>query len=242
MTGSRAGRPRDSSLDERAIAATLELLVERGFEGTTVQAVAKRSGVHASALYRRWSSRIELIEEAIFPGFDPPAVEPTGDLRADLLRFLGAYLAAFGSPAALAGGARTHRASPVRRATDVRRSSTSGSRPGRSSGTSCTRRRPAPSTRTSTPTTSSTSCSARSSPAPSSRPIAARAHRSSAPSTCCSACFDPPRRHLESRVGYPYRRVRDARDHGRSAPRGCLPPGGPAFSRRTRPRHQPEPC
>jgi AcrR family transcriptional regulator len=98
----RAGRPRDSSLDARAIAATLQLLVEEGFEGTTVQAVARRSGVHASALYRRWPSRIELIEDAIFPGFDPPTVAPTGDLRADLTRFLQAYLLAFGSPAARA--------------------------------------------------------------------------------------------------------------------------------------------
>jgi AcrR family transcriptional regulator len=76
--------------------------VEKGFEGTTVQAVARRSGVHASALYRRWPSRIELIEEAIFPGFDAPEVAPTGDVRLDLLRFLRAYLAAFGSPAARA--------------------------------------------------------------------------------------------------------------------------------------------
>jgi hypothetical protein len=43
-----------------------------------------------------------LIEQAIFPGFDPPMVAPTGDLRSDLLRFIRAYLAAFGSPAARA--------------------------------------------------------------------------------------------------------------------------------------------
>ena len=102
LTQVRPGRPRDSSFDARAIAATLELLVERGFEGTTVQAVARRSGVHASALYRRWPSRIELIEEAIFPGFEPPVVAPTGDLQVDLLRFLRAYMVAFGSPAARA--------------------------------------------------------------------------------------------------------------------------------------------
>ena len=110
MTGARVGRPRDPNLDERALAATLELLVEQGFEATTVQTVAKRSGVHTSALYRRWPSRIELIEDAVFPGFDPPSVEPTGDLSADLLRFLQAYMAAFGSPAmrAAAPGLMAH--------------------------------------------------------------------------------------------------------------------------------------
>jgi AcrR family transcriptional regulator len=100
VTAAKAGRPRDSSLDQRAIEAARELLVEEGFEATTMQAIAKRSSVHASALYRRWPSRIELIEEAVFPGLDPPAVAPTGDLRADLRRFLDAYLEAFGSPAA----------------------------------------------------------------------------------------------------------------------------------------------
>jgi AcrR family transcriptional regulator len=36
-----------------------------------------RSGVHASAIYRRWPSRIELIEEAVFPGLSPLSVQPT---------------------------------------------------------------------------------------------------------------------------------------------------------------------
>lgn len=106
-----AGRPRDTTIDESAIAATQELLVESGFEATTMQAIAKRAGVHASALYRRWPSRIELIERAVFPGFEPASVEPTGDLRADLRRFLEAYLAAFDSPATRAAmpGLLAHR-------------------------------------------------------------------------------------------------------------------------------------
>lgn len=99
------GRPRDTSISERALAATRELLVERGFEATTIQAVAERSGVHASAIYRRWPSRIELIEEATFPGLSAPSVEPTGDLRRDLRRFIRAYLAAFDTPASRAASA-----------------------------------------------------------------------------------------------------------------------------------------
>jgi AcrR family transcriptional regulator len=98
--GSHLGRPRDASFDERALDATRALLAERGFAATTVQAVAARSGVHASAIYRRWPSRVELIEDAVFPGLDPPSVRPTGDLRRDLRRFVRAYLAALDSPAA----------------------------------------------------------------------------------------------------------------------------------------------
>ena len=99
------GRPRDVSISERALAATRELLVQRGFDATTIQAVAERSGVHASAIYRRWASRIELIEEATFPGLSPLSVQPTGDLRTDLHRFIDAYLAAFSAPAARAAAA-----------------------------------------------------------------------------------------------------------------------------------------
>jgi AcrR family transcriptional regulator len=101
----RLGRPRDASISERALAAARELLVQRGFDATTIQAVAARSGVHASAIYRRWPSRIELIEEAVFPGFSPLAVQPTGDLRSDLRRFIRAYAAAFSAPAARAAAA-----------------------------------------------------------------------------------------------------------------------------------------
>jgi AcrR family transcriptional regulator len=101
----RAGRPRDTSINDRALAATRELLIERGFDATTIQAVAEHSGVHASAIYRRWPSRIELIEEATFPGLSPLSVQPTGDLGRDLRRFVRAYLAAFTAPAARAAAA-----------------------------------------------------------------------------------------------------------------------------------------
>lgn len=87
------------------MAATRDLLVERGFDATTIQAVAEHAGVHASALYRRWPSRIEMIAEATFPGLDPASVTPSGDLRRDLRRFVRAYTAAFTAPAARAAAA-----------------------------------------------------------------------------------------------------------------------------------------
>jgi AcrR family transcriptional regulator len=101
-SGSPVGRPRDQSFDARALDATREILAERGFTATTVQAVAARSGVHASAIYRRWPSRIELIEDAVFPGLGSPEIPPTGDLPRDLRRFVRAYVAAFQTPAARA--------------------------------------------------------------------------------------------------------------------------------------------
>jgi len=96
------GRPRDSSLDARVIEAAERLLVEEGFEATTIQAIAERSGVHASAIYRRWSSRVDIIEQVVWPGLAPLTVRPTGNLRLDLRRFLRSYQAALGTPIARA--------------------------------------------------------------------------------------------------------------------------------------------
>lgn len=98
--GRGPGRPRDASIDTKVLDAARAVLVEHGFDGTTVQAIAARSGVHASAIYRRWPSRIEIIEQAIFPGLEPVAVRPTGDLRRDLRRFVRRYHATLAEPAA----------------------------------------------------------------------------------------------------------------------------------------------
>ena len=73
--GPSRGRPRDPHVDEAVRAATLELLVDEGYQATSIQAVARRAGVSAPAIYRRWSSKAELVEAAVFPS---DLVEPTG--------------------------------------------------------------------------------------------------------------------------------------------------------------------
>jgi AcrR family transcriptional regulator len=94
----RTGRPRDGSIDQRALAAARDLLIEAGYAGTTVQAVARQAGVHASAIYRRWPSRLDLVRDAAFADFPPGRVRPTGDLRRDLRRFVRAYVKTFAQP------------------------------------------------------------------------------------------------------------------------------------------------
>jgi AcrR family transcriptional regulator len=80
----RVGRPRDPRVDRAIRAATLELLVEQGYQATTIQAVARRAEVSAPSVYRRWSNKAELIEEAVFPSglLAPEAI--TGDVITDL--------------------------------------------------------------------------------------------------------------------------------------------------------------
>jgi AcrR family transcriptional regulator len=79
----RVGRPRDPRVDTAIAAATLELLVEDGYQATTIQAIARRAGVSAPSVYRRWSSKAELIEEAVFPSGLLAPESLTGDVITD---------------------------------------------------------------------------------------------------------------------------------------------------------------
>jgi len=99
---STRGRPRNPEIDEAVLETTRRLLGEVGYEGTTVQEISRRSGVHPPAIYRRWSSRHALIEDAAFSGLTEIRIHPTGDLRADLGAFLVAYERSLGAPAARA--------------------------------------------------------------------------------------------------------------------------------------------
>jgi AcrR family transcriptional regulator len=95
----RVGRPRDPRVDEAVRRATLELLVEEGYQATSIQAIARRAGVSAPSIYRRWSSKAELIEEAVFP---EPFIEPTaltGDLERDLQTYCRGIIDHLGDPA-----------------------------------------------------------------------------------------------------------------------------------------------
>lgn len=82
--GGRSARVRAAVFE-----ATLQLLVEKGFEGLSIIDVAARSGVNATSIYRRWSNKVNLAVEAILgseEGYIP--IPDTGSLRADLVQLL----------------------------------------------------------------------------------------------------------------------------------------------------------
>jgi AcrR family transcriptional regulator len=85
----RPGRRRDESKDDAILAATRELLAERGFDGMTMDAVADRAGAGKAAVYRRWPSKVQLTVDAVVCGPGSPMsiadVPDTGTLRGDLL-------------------------------------------------------------------------------------------------------------------------------------------------------------
>ena len=87
------GRPRDPEKDVAVVQAARELLVEAGYQGTTVVAVARRAAVGAPTIYRRWASKEALVEEAAFGHAQPGQLpRPTGDLCTDLRAWVAMFL------------------------------------------------------------------------------------------------------------------------------------------------------
>lgn len=58
----RRGRPRSHETDAAIEAAAWAILGQRGFDGMTFEAVAELAGCSRSTMYRRFSSKLELVE------------------------------------------------------------------------------------------------------------------------------------------------------------------------------------
>jgi AcrR family transcriptional regulator len=99
--GNGRGRPRDPSIDEAIISATLELLNEHGYAGLTLAEVANRAGVSRTALYRRWARKSQLVVEAMVSRLPARGLPDTGSTRGDLLAYTQQLAATFShTPAA----------------------------------------------------------------------------------------------------------------------------------------------
>jgi AcrR family transcriptional regulator len=59
------GRPRDPAADSAILRAGLQLFLERGIDGASIEQIAKRAGVGKLTVYRRWSTKEELVASAI---------------------------------------------------------------------------------------------------------------------------------------------------------------------------------
>jgi AcrR family transcriptional regulator len=85
----RTGRPRDARTDRAIVAATLELIAERGVYAFRTEDVASRAGVGKGAIYRRYDSKDELVTAAIGALVDGEIVVPdTGSTRTDLVALM----------------------------------------------------------------------------------------------------------------------------------------------------------
>ncbi len=86
----KPGRPRDARADDAILHAVVELLVEEGFGGLTIDAVAHRAGVGKATIYRRWPGKEQLVLDALAATKEQMEMPDTGSLREDLLQVHGA--------------------------------------------------------------------------------------------------------------------------------------------------------
>jgi AcrR family transcriptional regulator len=77
--------PRVARSRAAVLEATLDLLAEEGAEGCTIEAIAGRSGVAKTTIYRHWPSRAALVIDAVRTLMDDlDEVPDTGDVRGDV--------------------------------------------------------------------------------------------------------------------------------------------------------------
>jgi len=60
----KRGRPLDLTRNKVILETTLELLAEKGYDSLTIDAVAIKAKVGKGTIYRRWSSKMELVIDA----------------------------------------------------------------------------------------------------------------------------------------------------------------------------------
>ncbi|WP_203338778.1 TetR/AcrR family transcriptional regulator [Nocardioides limicola] len=94
------GRPRSAEASTAILRAVLDLIAENGSVGAvSVDEVASRSGVSKATIYRRWSSREEMIAAAVDSMKSPPVVDlPHESIRDDLIRVARGVRTAFSEP------------------------------------------------------------------------------------------------------------------------------------------------
>ena len=89
VEAAQPGRKRDHSLDAKILEATLDVLAEVGAAGLTMDMVAARAGAGKGTIYRRWTSKTELVIDAVAhtkrKQVDLEHLPDTGTLRGDLL-------------------------------------------------------------------------------------------------------------------------------------------------------------
>ncbi|MEM8778583.1 MAG: TetR/AcrR family transcriptional regulator [Cyanobacteria bacterium P01_G01_bin.49] len=78
------GRPRSAKSHQAILKATLELLGEVGFETMSIEAIASRAKVGKTTIYRRYSSKEELVADAIESIRQDVVIPDTGNLWSDL--------------------------------------------------------------------------------------------------------------------------------------------------------------
>jgi AcrR family transcriptional regulator len=78
------GRPRSVKSHQAMLAASLELLGEVGYSALSIEAIAKRAKIGKTTIYRRYSSKSELVADAIESIREEVIIPDTDSLEQDI--------------------------------------------------------------------------------------------------------------------------------------------------------------
>jgi len=92
VAASKLGRKRDHTRDPEILDAAIDVLAETGFDGMTIDMVAARAKAGKATIYRRWTSKADLVLDAVAcmkaGELDAEHLPDTGTLRGDLVAMI----------------------------------------------------------------------------------------------------------------------------------------------------------
>lgn len=90
---------RSAYVRKAVIAATLELLSQRGYEAMTTKEIASVAGVDEASLFHRWGTKAAIVAEALqdYSATETPTPD-TGTLQTDLLELLRGIITRIQTP------------------------------------------------------------------------------------------------------------------------------------------------
>ena len=99
----KRSRGPSQQITQRVFSAVLALLHELGYSNLSMEAIAERSGVHKTTLYRRWGSVVPLVKDAIANvDMGEMAFQDTSSLRGDMLNLAQQFALHFRKPEIIA--------------------------------------------------------------------------------------------------------------------------------------------
>src|SRR5690242_4609425 len=92
------GRPRDPELEKRLLAAAWALLTTSGYDALTLTKVAAEAKAHRTDVYRRWSTKAQLVTDVLAVHLPPISQFDTGSLLGDIRAYLEDLAASWRAP------------------------------------------------------------------------------------------------------------------------------------------------
>ena len=82
----KAGRPRSEQLHQAILKAALDLVLEIGFRAVSIEAIAAKTGVGKTTIYRRWPNKAAVIMEAFIAQLGEASYFPENHLVVERIR------------------------------------------------------------------------------------------------------------------------------------------------------------